>query len=94
MDDTNTQLRDIRSELRHLQRQVAQLVGVFRMQANPLMSLDEAAVYTGYSKRQLYRLTSDGTIPCHRPTRRRVFVERAALDDWMRKGAFSKIEKK
>lgn len=93
MSETDRQLREIRSELRKLQRQLAQLTNVCRMQSGTMMSLDEAAIYTGYSKRQLYKLTSDGNLPCYRPTKRRVFVERDIVDEWIR-GGLSKVEEK
>lgn len=83
-DNIDTQLRDIRSELRRLQRQVSQLTMLTKTHANTLMSLDEAAVYTGYAKSYLYRLTSSGVLPCYRPTKRRVFVDRYELEKWIR----------
>jgi len=84
MADTDAQLRDIRSELRRLQRQVTQLTQLTRTHLGDLMSLDEAALYTGYAKSYLYRLTGRGEIPCYRPTKRRVFVDRQELEKWVR----------
>lgn len=85
MGDTNALLRDIRSELLRLQRQLSRLTLLTRAQVCPMMSLEEAALYTGYAKSYLYKLTGDGELPCYRPTRRKVFVERKALDDWIRR---------
>lgn len=84
MTNTDTQLREIRSELRRLQKQVSQLTLLAKAQTSTLMSLDEAAVFTGYAKTYLYKLTGSGEIPCYRPTKRRVFIERAELERWMR----------
>lgn len=84
MTNTDTQLREIRSELRRLQKQVSQLTLLAKAQTCTLMSLDEAAVFTGYAKTYLYKLTGSGEIPCYRPTKRRVFIERAELERWMR----------
>lgn len=84
MTDIDVQLRDIRSELRQLQRQVSRLAMVMRMQSNTLLSLDEASLLTGYAKSYLYKLTSNGEIPCYRPTKRRVFIEREELERWIR----------
>lgn len=85
MTDTDTQLREIRSELRHLQRQLTQLLLFTRANMGDMLSLEEAALYTGYAKSYLYKLASSGKLPCYRPTKRRVFVDRAELDKWIKK---------
>lgn len=76
--------REIRRLLNGLSRQVGRLTQLERIRCGGLLSLDEASVYTGYSKGYLYRLVERGILPCHRPTQRRVFVEKEALDDWIR----------
>lgn len=78
------ELRDIRSELRRLQRQVGRLTLLARAQTATLMSLDEVAAYTGYAKSYLYKLTNSGELRCYRPTKRRVFVERGDVEAWIR----------
>lgn len=85
MSEIDGQLREIRSELRRLQRKVAQLTMVVHTQTNTLLSMDEASLLTGYAKSYLYKLTETGEIPCYRPTKRRVFVEREELERWIRK---------
>lgn len=84
MTDTDAQLREMRSELRGLRRQLSQLTLLMRARMGELLSLDEAALLTGYAKSYLYRLAANGELPCYRPTKRRVFVDRKELEKWIR----------
>ena len=47
-----------------------------------VLTLEEAAMYTGYSKAHLYRLTSGRQIP-HFKRSRRVMFNRHELDGWL-----------
>ena len=50
--------------------------------AKNTLDINEAALYTGYSKGHLYRLTSRREIP-HCKRDRKVYFDKAALDRWM-----------
>lgn len=50
--------------------------------AKNTLDIDEAALYTGYSKGHLYRLTSLRQIP-HSKRDRKLYFDKAALDRWM-----------
>ncbi len=54
--------------------------------AKNTLDIDEAALYTGYSKGHLYRLTSRREIP-HSKKDRKVYFDKAALDSWMTEDA-------
>lgn len=47
-----------------------------------VLSFEEAVMYTGYSKGQLYRLTSERQIP-HSKRGKRLFFDKAELDRWL-----------
>ena len=47
-----------------------------------VLDLDEAVLYTGYSRGYLYKLTSTRQIP-HFKKARKLFFNRAELDDWL-----------
>lgn len=49
-----------------------------------VLTFEEAVMYTGYSKGQLYRLTSEKQIP-HSKRGKRVFFDKAELDRWLLK---------
>ncbi len=48
-----------------------------------VLTLEEAATYTGLSKSCLYKLTSAKTIPHFKPNGKVVFFNREALEQWM-----------
>jgi excisionase family DNA binding protein len=50
--------------------------------AKNTLDLEEAALYTGYSKGQLYRLTSGRQIP-HYKQSRKLYFSKTELDRWM-----------
>ena len=50
--------------------------------AKNVLDIDEAALYTGYSKGHLYRLTCGRQIP-HSKRERKLYFDKAALDAWL-----------
>ena len=53
-------------------------------QPKPL-TLKEAAEFLDFSRSYLYRLTSQGRIPCYKPEVKRVYFDRAELVDWLKR---------
>ncbi len=47
-----------------------------------VLDLDEAVLYTGYSRGYLYKLTSKKQIP-HYKKSRKIFFNKAELDEWL-----------
>lgn len=47
-----------------------------------VLNLDEAVLYTGYSRGYLYKLTSTRQIP-HFKKSRKIFFNREELDEWL-----------
>lgn len=48
-----------------------------------ILTLDEAAQYTGLTKSTLYKLTSNREIAYSKPKGKMCFFKRTDLDDWM-----------
>ena len=53
-------------------------------QPKPL-TLKEAAEFLDFSRSYLYRLTSQGRIPCYKPEGKRVYFDRAELVNWLKR---------
>jgi len=53
-------------------------------QPKPLTS-KEAAEFLDFSRSYLYRLTSQGRIPCYKPEGKRVYFDRAELVNWLKR---------
>lgn len=48
-----------------------------------VLTLDEAAQYTGMSKSALYKLTSNKQIPYSKPNGKNCFFRRTELEEWL-----------
>ena len=53
-------------------------------QPKPL-TLKEAAEFLDFSRSYLYRLTSQGRIPCYKPEGKRIYFDRAELVNWLKR---------
>lgn len=61
----------------------AEIAGRLVAYQKPVLTMDEAATYTGLSKSKLYKLTSTREIPHYKPTGGAVFFRRDELDAWL-----------
>lgn len=48
-----------------------------------VLTLEEAAQYTGLKKSYLYKLTSEKKIPHYKPNGKNCFFRRTELEDWL-----------
>lgn len=48
-----------------------------------VLTLDEAAYYTGMKKSYLYKLTASKAIPHYKPNGKNCFFRRTELEDWL-----------
>lgn len=48
-----------------------------------VLTFDEACNYTGHAKSFMYKLTSQGKIPCYKPEGKMIFFDRAELEKWL-----------
>jgi excisionase family DNA binding protein len=48
-----------------------------------VMTIDEAAEYTGISRSYLYKLTAKGEIPFSKPRGKLLYFSREKLDQWL-----------
>ena len=49
----------------------------------PILTFDEACLYTGMSKSALYKLTSNKEIPFSKPNGKMIYFKRADVDGWL-----------
>ena len=54
-------------------------------QPNKPLNLMEAAEFLDFSRSYLYRLTSQGRVPCYKPEGKRVYFDRAELVNWLKR---------
>jgi len=53
------------------------------MMAKNVLTLDEAAMFTGLAKSYLYKLTASGKIPHYKPSGKLIYFERGELERWL-----------
>jgi excisionase family DNA binding protein len=53
-------------------------------QTKEIFTLEEAALYIGVSRSQMYRLTHLHLIPYYKPSGKLVFFEKVELNKWLR----------
>lgn len=68
--------------LYELQEQLDRIERTVRTNKN-VLSLEEAAEYTGISKSYLYKLTAKNEIPFSKPRGKMIFFSKERLDDWL-----------
>ena len=56
------------------------------MQDKNILTVDDLIDYTGYSQKQIYKLTSTRAIPHYKPNGRKLFFKRNEVDAWITKG--------
>jgi excisionase family DNA binding protein len=66
-----------------MQKRIATLENMI-YQTKEIFSLEEAALYIGVSRSQMYRLTHLHMIPFYKPSGKLVFFEKAELNKWLR----------
>lgn len=48
-----------------------------------VLTIDECAAYTGYTKNHLYRLTSTRAIPFYKPLGGKIVFRKSEIDNWL-----------
>ena len=59
--------------------------------AKSMLTIDEAAIFTGLSKSWLYKATCNHTLPHYKPNGKIIYFDRAELDAWMKQNRISTV---
>jgi|TARA_B110000285_G_scaffold72227_1_gene83194 excisionase family DNA binding protein len=51
-----------------------------------ILTVDEVINYTGFSQKQIYKLTSTRAIPHYKPSGRKLFFKKDEIDEWITQG--------
>jgi len=51
-----------------------------------ILTVDEVINYTGFSQKQIYKLTSSRQIPHYKPSGRKLFFKKDEIDEWITQG--------
>ncbi len=56
-----------------------------------ILTVDEVVSYTGFSQKQIYKLTSTRVIPHYKPSGRKLFFKKDEIDEWITQGRVKTI---
>jgi len=56
------------------------------MEEKNILTVDEVISYTGFSQKQIYKLTSSRQIPHYKPSGRKLFFKKDEIDEWITQG--------
>ena len=68
--------------LQDLSNQLVRVERLAAISAKAILDLDEAVLFTGFSKGHLYRLTSERQIP-HYKKNRKLYFKKTELEAWL-----------
>ena len=70
-------------EYQELTERLARIESLVVAGAKEVLTIDECAVFTGYSKDYLYRLTSQRRIPFYKPMGGAIYFRKSEIEDWL-----------
>ena len=57
-----------------------------------ILTVDEVINYTGFSQKQIYKLTSTRAIPHYKPSGRKLFFKKDEIDEWISRGRVDTLD--
>ena len=57
-----------------------------------IFTVDEVINYTGFSQKQIYKLTSTRAIPHYKPSGRKLFFKKDEIDEWISRGRVDTLD--
>jgi len=70
-------------ELIDIEKRLLGIEKLFTIREKPVLTIEEAALYTGLSKAYIYKLTSASQIPHYKPSGGRIYFKKTELEAWM-----------
>ncbi len=79
------QLQNLEARLQDCEKRLENLDSACGFYASKeVLTLEEASLFLGLSKSQLYKLTGAGAIPHYKPGGKYIYFDRADLVEWVR----------
>lgn len=83
-------------EVINIQQQLDRIERNTLLAAKNVLTFDDVALLTGYSKSHLYKLTCYGKIPHYKPAGKQLFFDKKEVEEWMKRNrtiSESEVEK-
>lgn len=72
-----------RTEARTIMERLDRIERNTLLASKKMLTIEEASLYTGFTKRFIYKMTHDKMIPFYKPNNKNVFLDKDDLDRWM-----------
>lgn len=72
-------MQSIEERLANIERKL----DIQAQEAKNILTLEEVAEYTHFSKSYVYKLTSKGDIPYYKPNGKQLYFKRTEIDEWL-----------
>lgn len=76
-EEKSTETKAIMKKLDNIERNTL-------LASKQMLTIEEASLYTGFTKRYLYKLTHEKAIPFYKPSGKNVRFDKDDLTNWMR----------
>ena len=81
MNEKDKQRRS--EEFQELTSKIDRLEKIALLGAKNVLTIDDVALITGFTKGHIYRLTSGQKIPHYKPNGRTLYFKKEEIEDWM-----------
>jgi excisionase family DNA binding protein len=71
------------NEMKTIDERLARIESLVLIGAKEVLTIDECAMFTGYSRNYIYRLTSQRAIPCYKPGGGKICFRKSEIERWM-----------
>ncbi len=72
-------------ELTQINARLDKIERMVLMGAKDVLTLEEVSLMTGFSVSNIYRMTSNRTIPFYKPLGGKLFFDKKEIENWLRK---------
>ena len=75
-----------------IMQQLAEIKALTLLAAKEMLTIDDAALYTGLGKSYLYVLTCKKKIPFYKPNGKNIYFKKSELNDWLQRNRVASEE--
>lgn len=66
-----------------LETRLKRIEDLLQVGSKSILNIEDLALYTGYRKSYLYKLTSQNQLPFYRPNGKQIYFKKSEIDEWL-----------
>ena len=79
-------------ELKDIMEKLERIESLVMLGAKNVLSVEEVATLTGFSKSHIYKLTCYNEIPFYKPNSKNIYFDKAEIEAWMKRNRVNTTE--